>query len=59
MFKTAKARVKCFQAPLLRQSKRVPVLYSQVSEQALHALAEQSMKRVREGSKGPATFVEI
>ncbi|WP_445399926.1 hypothetical protein [Zobellella sp. An-6] len=59
MLKTHKAQVKCFQAPLQRKAKGVPVLVSRVSEQALDALAEQSMKKVKEGSKEPVFFVEI
>lgn len=59
MLKTHKAHVKCFKAPLQRQAKRVPMLVSRVSEQALDALAEQSMKKVKEGSKEPVVFVEI
>ncbi|ATG72886.1 hypothetical protein AN401_02615 [Zobellella denitrificans] len=59
MLKTHKARVRCFKAPLKRKAERTPELVSQVPEYALDTLAEQSMKEVRNGSKGPSTFVEI
>ncbi|WP_019934022.1 hypothetical protein [Oceanimonas smirnovii] len=59
MLKTHKAHVKCLKAPQQRKAKRIPVFVSRVSEQDLDALAEQSMKKVKEGSKAPAIFVEI
>lgn len=59
MLKTHKARVKCLKAQLQRKAERAPVLVSRVPEHVLDTLAEQSMKEVRNGSKGPSTFVEI
>lgn len=59
MLKTHKARVRCFKTPLQRKAEHTPELVSQVPEYVLDTLAEQSMKEVQNGSKGPSTFVEI